>query len=628
MPFSGMRIGASMKRFLSSAFVVIVVFSVIGQLLLTKVYADTILSTETFGSSSGGTVTGWDEGNPAEITGSGTNGSEDESKTSSSTDKFAKIGEDGWIRKTVTATGFQNLKLKYYWRGDADATPSDKGVVEYCSGSTCTSFPAGNILAQHDLDDNDSTHEPWSTQQTIDLPSDLNNSSFRIRFRNDANDNDEHFRIDDVSVEGDLIPTPTPTPSDTPTPTPSTTPTPTPSESPTPTPTPSESATPTPTPSETPTPTPAPSESPTPTPTPTCTPNLILNPCLEDEDTDSPEHWFMGNWGTNLVSFFFPVSGESGNGAQVDIAEYTDGDAKWYFEDVAVTPGQNYLFSDSYLSTTDSKVVARYTLGNGSYVYHDYGYLETSAVWEHFNFIFQAIDDAVSLSIFHLIQSVGSLTIDNASLTTTSETPMPLPTLPVSPTPTPTPSESPAPTPTSSDTPTPTPSESPTPTPTPSESATPTPTPNENSNNSGNGGGNIGNFINGPLANNNQVAGASTGGSNDNGGQVLGDSTCGEYLSEYIFFGRANNTNEVKKLQQFLNEQEGANLPITGFYGVLTRAAIKTFQLKYWQEILAPWVPFGLANDHTPTGNVGKTTKWKVNQIACPSLNAPFPQIP
>ena len=81
-------------------------------------------------------------------------------------------------------------------------------------------------------------------------------------------------------------------------------------------------------------------------------------------------------------------------------------------------------------------------------------------------------------------------------------------------------------------------------------------------------------------------------------------------------------------MQQFLNEQEGANLPITGFYGVLTRAAIKTFQLKYWQEILAPWVPFGLANDHTPTGNVGKTTKWKVNQIACPSLNAPFPQIP
>ena len=179
-----------------------------------------------------------------------------------------------------------------------------------------------------------------------------------------------------------------------------------------------------------------------------CEPNLIQNPCLEDQTGEDPSHWFRGNWGTNIASFLFPTIGESGNGAQVDISDYTDGDAKWYFDDVTVTPGQSYEFSDSYFSETNSKVVARYTLEDGSYVYHDYGYLEPTSVWERFTYIFQAINDAVSLTIFHLIDSVGSLNTDNFSLITTDETPMPLPTPLTSTSPTPVPSASATPTPT------------------------------------------------------------------------------------------------------------------------------------------------------------------------------------
>ena len=41
-----------------------------------------------------------------------------------------------------------------------------------------------------------------------------------------------------------------------------------------------------------------------------------------------------------------------------------------------------------------------------------------------------------------------------------------------------------------------------------------------------------------------------------------------------------------------------------------------------------PWLPFGLANDHTATGYVYKTTKYKINLIQCSTLNLPKPQLP
>ncbi len=110
--------------------------------------------------------------------------------------------------------------------------------------------------------------------------------------------------------------------------------------------------------------------------------------------------------------------------------------------------------------------------------------------------------------------------------------------------------------------------------------------------------------------------------------QVLGVATCGEYLLKYIKFGAKNDLIEVKKLQTFLNEELGINLPITGFYGAGTRTAVNEFQLKYKNEILKPWVPFGLASDNTPTGYVYKTTKRWINMLKCQSLALPVPTLP
>jgi hypothetical protein len=114
-------------------------------------------------------------------------------------------------------------------------------------------------------------------------------------------------------------------------------------------------------------------------------------------------------------------------------------------------------------------------------------------------------------------------------------------------------------------------------------------------------------------------------------GQVLGASlSCGLYLNDYIHPSRKslNDPNEVKKLQTFLDIYMNANLPVTGDYDPATIAAVDRFQVRNNASVLAPWVPYGLQNDMTPTGYVYKTTRRWINLIVCPPLGIPMPQLP
>lgn len=129
---------------------------------------------------------------------------------------------------------------------------------------------------------------------------------------------------------------------------------------------------------------------------------------------------------------------------------------------------------------------------------------------------------------------------------------------------------------------------------------------------SGGGGG----IISGPLSVGFQSA----------GGVVLGTQTpapaCEMYLTDFLHIGRKNNPDQVKKLQQFLNDRMGAGLPVTGFFGPLTFAAVEKFQLKYIPDVLDPW-----ALDSHPTGYVYLTTRKKINELYCNNTRA-FPLTP
>ncbi len=128
-----------------------------------------------------------------------------------------------------------------------------------------------------------------------------------------------------------------------------------------------------------------------------------------------------------------------------------------------------------------------------------------------------------------------------------------------------------------------------------------------------------------------------SGGNNGNSGEVLGASTetpslplppgCTAYLTTYMKMGGKNNKDEVIKLQTFLNEEMGAALPVTGNYGVLTKAWVKKFQKKYHADILQPWLDAGFRASvlQEGTGVVYKMTKYKINMMKCASLAEPKP---
>jgi len=140
--------------------------------------------------------------------------------------------------------------------------------------------------------------------------------------------------------------------------------------------------------------------------------NLILNPSMES-GSSAPDNWHGEFWGSNNVIFSYPTTGHTGNGSSIATPSYTDGDAKWRFDDVKVVPSQQYVFSDFYKSTIKTTVTLRFTLNDGTFLYADMGYPEPSTDWSQFSGSFVAPLNAVSVTVFHLINSAGYLSVDD-----------------------------------------------------------------------------------------------------------------------------------------------------------------------------------------------------------------------
>ncbi len=151
---------------------------------------------------------------------------------------------------------------------------------------------------------------------------------------------------------------------------------------------------------------------------------LIANSSVETAGTGgNPANWFRGGWGTNTRNFTYPVAGIDGADAiKLDVTSYTNGDAKWYFGDVAVTPGAVYTISNRYNSNTSSQVVLRYTSTSGTASYFALATLpSTGGTWQSYSTNITIPAGSASLTMFHMLASVGSLTTDKYSLTTPSE---------------------------------------------------------------------------------------------------------------------------------------------------------------------------------------------------------------
>lgn len=146
--------------------------------------------------------------------------------------------------------------------------------------------------------------------------------------------------------------------------------------------------------------------------------NLIANPSLEVFGPDSlPVDWSEGNWGTNNAIFSYTSTSSDGAASgRIDVTSYTDGDAKWYFKNVPVTPNTLYTFSDYYQASVRTAVVIRYSMTDGSFRYVDLPNVLATPMWKRYTASFTSPTGAVSLTIFHLIAQRGSLSVDSFSL--------------------------------------------------------------------------------------------------------------------------------------------------------------------------------------------------------------------
>ena len=104
-------------------------------------------------------------------------------------------------------------------------------------------------------------------------------------------------------------------------------------------------------------------------------PNLVRNPSLEVADPTAstvPQFWSTGGYGVNDRAFVYPVQGVaageggvSGIAGKVTISSYTNGDAKWIFQNISVIPGHTYVYTDNYLSGQTTSLAVGYTTPTG-----------------------------------------------------------------------------------------------------------------------------------------------------------------------------------------------------------------------------------------------------------------------
>ena len=96
--------------------------------------------------------------------------------------------------------------------------------------------------------------------------------------------------------------------------------------------------------------------------------------------------------------------------------QYVDGDAKWYFTPVPVVEDTQYQFSDFYQANVTTQVVVAFDMKDGSSVYQLLGLPAAGATWTQFSTKFSVPLGAKSMSVYHLINKNGTLTIDDANI--------------------------------------------------------------------------------------------------------------------------------------------------------------------------------------------------------------------
>lgn len=149
--------------------------------------------------------------------------------------------------------------------------------------------------------------------------------------------------------------------------------------------------------------------------------NLIANPSVETSSGSpaTPTSWSSNKWGTNTTTFTYLTTGRTGTkSVKVQTTSYSNGDAKWSANPVAVTPGTQYTYSDYYKSNVTTRYTVEYTSTTGALTYQELATAPASStVWQQAVRTFTPPAGTATARVYHLLDRVGQLTIDDASLT-------------------------------------------------------------------------------------------------------------------------------------------------------------------------------------------------------------------
>ncbi|NJS41356.1 polysaccharide deacetylase family protein [Candidatus Gracilibacteria bacterium] len=153
--------------------------------------------------------------------------------------------------------------------------------------------------------------------------------------------------------------------------------------------------------------------------------NLIANNSVE-LGSDNPNNWNRVGWGTNSPTYSYSSEGADGaKSIKVELSEYTNGDARWAFDSVVVTPNQEYSFGVYYKTNTNVNIIMDTLLNDGSHQYTWHSSVGATSVWKEFKFDFVAAPNSQMINIYMPISSIGYVQTDNYSLTPKPLAPVP-----------------------------------------------------------------------------------------------------------------------------------------------------------------------------------------------------------
>ncbi|NOT86156.1 MAG: polysaccharide deacetylase family protein [Methylococcaceae bacterium] len=145
-----------------------------------------------------------------------------------------------------------------------------------------------------------------------------------------------------------------------------------------------------------------------------CVGNLIPNSSVETASGGLPTDWVSISGGTNTRTFSYLNTGHSGSHSlNAQITAFTNGYAGWSTSrPQPVTPG-HYQYTGWYQSNVETEVVAEFTMSDGSVQSYYLGYPMAFSIWKQFRAELDVPQGAVSVTIYHVIYSVGTLTTDD-----------------------------------------------------------------------------------------------------------------------------------------------------------------------------------------------------------------------